>query len=205
MHARRGETGHDTDGDGSDRVRRGKLRHDAHGGDAEAAADHAAQQRDPLVRQRARFPREPENEADDRDGSSGVKAFEWHSQDLRLKEIKDDVAPTLSAGMGMGGANMQQLARQAQKLQQQMLKVQEEVEAREFTASAGGGMVSVKVNGKKEILGLEIKPEAVDPDDIEMLQDMILAAANEALREAGDTVEREMGKLTGGMGIPGLF
>ena len=86
-----------------------------------------------------------------------------------------------------------------------MLKVQEEVEAREFTASAGGGMVSVKVNGKKEILGLEIKPEAVDPDDIEMLQDMILAAANEALREAGDTVEREMGKLTGGMGIPGLF
>ena len=95
---------------------------------------------------------------------------------------------------GMGG-NMQQLARQAQKLQQQMLKVQEEVEAREFTASAGGGMVSVK----------EIKPEAVDPDDVEMLQDMILAAANEALREAGDTVEREMGKLTGGMGIPGLF
>ena len=105
---------------------------------------------------------------------------------------------------GMGG-NMQQLARQAQKLQQQMLKVQEEVEAREFTASAGGGMVSVKVNGKKEILGLEIKPEAVDPDDIEMLQDMILAAANEALREAGETVEREMGKLTGGMCIPGLF
>lgn len=105
---------------------------------------------------------------------------------------------------GMGG-NMQQLARQAQKLQQQMLKVQEEVEAREFTASAGGGMVTVKVNGKKEILGLEIKPEAVDPDDVEMLQDLILAATNEALREAGETVEREMGKLTGGMGIPGLF
>ena len=105
---------------------------------------------------------------------------------------------------GMGG-NMQQLARQAQKLQQQMLKVQEEVEAREFSASAGGGMVTVKVNGKKEILGLEIKPEAVDPDDVEMLQDLILAATNEALREAGETVEREMGKLTGGMGIPGLF
>lgn len=106
---------------------------------------------------------------------------------------------------GMGGANMQQLARQAQKLQQQMLKVQEEVEAREFSASAGGGMVTVTVNGKKEILNLEIKPEAVDPDDVEMLQDMILAATNEALREAGETVEREMGKLTGGMGIPGLF
>lgn len=106
---------------------------------------------------------------------------------------------------GMGGANMQQLARQAQKLQQQMLKVQEEVEAREFSASAGGGMVTVTVNGKKEVLGLEIKPEAVDPDDVEMLQDLILAATNEALREAGETVEREMGKLTGGMGIPGLF
>ena len=105
---------------------------------------------------------------------------------------------------GMGG-NMQQLARQAQKLQQQMLKVQEEVEARELSASAGGGMVTVTVNGKKEILNLEIKPEAVDPDDVEMLQDMILAATNEALREAGETVEREMGKLTGGMGIPGLF
>ncbi|MDO4355423.1 MAG: YbaB/EbfC family nucleoid-associated protein [Clostridia bacterium] len=105
---------------------------------------------------------------------------------------------------GMGG-NMQQLARQAQKLQQQMMKVQEEVEAREFTASAGGGAVSVTVNGKKEVLSLAIKPEAVDPDDVEMLQDMVLAAVNEALREAGETVEREMGKLTGGMGIPGLF
>ena len=105
---------------------------------------------------------------------------------------------------GMGG-NMQQLARQAQKLQQQMMKVQEEVEAREFTASAGGGAVSVTVNGKKEVLSLAIKPEAVDPDDVEMLQDMVLAAVNEAQREAGETVEREMGKLTGGMGIPGLF
>ena len=82
---------------------------------------------------------------------------------------------------GMGG-NMQQLARQAQKLQQQMMKVQEEVEAREFTASAGGGAVSVTVNGKKEVLSLAIKHEAVDPDDVEMLQDMVLAAVNEALR-----------------------
>ena len=105
---------------------------------------------------------------------------------------------------GMGG-NMQQLARQAQKLQQQMMKVQEEVEAREFTASAGGGAVSVTVNGKKEVLSLAIKPEAVDPDDVEMLQDMVLAEVKEALREAGETVEREMGNLTGGMGIPGLF
>ena len=105
----------------------------------------------------------------------------------------------------MGGGNMQQLARQAQKLQQQMTKVQEELESREYEASAGGGMVTVKVSGKKEVLGIEIKPEAVDPDDVEMLQDMVLAAVNEALRTAGETMEREMGKLTGGLNMPGLF
>jgi len=105
----------------------------------------------------------------------------------------------------MGGGNMQQLARQAQKLQQQMTKVQEELEQREYEASAGGGMVTVKVSGKKELVSLEIKPEAVDPDDVEMLQDMVIAAVNEALRTASDTMEREMGKLTGGLNMPGLF
>ena len=104
----------------------------------------------------------------------------------------------------MGGGNMQQLARQAQKLQQQMAKVQEELEQREYEASAGGGMVTVKVSGKKELISLEIKPEAVDPDDVEMLQDMVIAAVNEALRTAHDTMEREMGKLTGGRHMPGL-
>ena len=83
--------------------------------------------------------------------------------------------------------------------------MQEEIEAREFEATAGGGMCTAKVNGKKEVLSIEIKPEAVDPDDIEMLQDLVLAAVNEALREAGDTMEREMGKMTGGFGMPGLF
>ena len=105
----------------------------------------------------------------------------------------------------MGGGNMQQLARQAQKLQQQMTKMQEELEAREDEASAGGGMVTVKVSGKKELLSIEIKPEAVDPDDVEMLQDMVLAAVNEGLRTANDTTEREMSKLTGGLNMPGLF
>ena len=105
----------------------------------------------------------------------------------------------------MGGANMQQLARQAQKLQQQMAKAQEDLDAREFEATSGGGMVTAKVNGKRELLALTIKPEAVDPDDVEMLEDMVLAAVNEALRTAADTAEREMGKLTGGMGMPGLF
>ena len=105
----------------------------------------------------------------------------------------------------MGGGNMQQLARQAQKLQQQMAKMQEDLEAREYEASAGGGMVSVKVNGKKELLAVEIKPEAVDPDDVEMLQDLVMAAVNEALRAATETTEREMSKLTGGLNMPGLF
>ena len=105
----------------------------------------------------------------------------------------------------MGGGNMQQLARQAQKLQQQMTKMQEELEAREYEASSGGGMVTVKVSGKKEVLSIEIKPEAVDPDDVEMLQDMVLAAVNEALRAADETTEREMGKLTGGLNMPGFF
>ena len=105
----------------------------------------------------------------------------------------------------MGGANMQQLARQAQKLQQQMTKMQEELYAREFEATSGGGMVTARVNGKRELLAISIKPEAVDPDDVEMLEDMVMAAVNEALRTAAETVEREMGKLTGGMGMPGLF
>ena len=107
-------------------------------------------------------------------------------------------------GMGMGG-NMQQLARQAQKLQQQMSKVQEELEQSEYEATAGGGVVTAKVNGKKELVALTIKPEAVDPDDVEMLQDLVMAAVNEALRTATETSEREMGKLTGGMNLGGLF
>ena len=83
--------------------------------------------------------------------------------------------------------------------------MQEELEAREYEASAGGGMVNVKVNGKRELLSIEIKPEAVDPDDVEMLQDLVMAAVNEGLRTASDTMEREMGKLTGGINMPGLF
>ena len=107
-------------------------------------------------------------------------------------------------GMGMGG-NMQQLARQAQKLQQQMTEKQAELEAQEFEASAGGGMVTAKVTGKKQLVALTIKPEAVDPEDVELLQDMVLAAVNEGLRTASETTEREMSKLTGGMSMPGLF
>lgn len=107
-------------------------------------------------------------------------------------------------GGGMGGANMQQLMRQAQKLQEQMTKTQEDLEAREYTAQAGGGMVTVTVSGKKELTNLVIKPECVDPEDVEMLQDMILAAINEALRNCEQAREAEMGRLApGGMG--GMF
>ena len=105
----------------------------------------------------------------------------------------------------MGGGNLQQLARQAQKLQQNMEKLQAELDVREFEASSGGGMVTVKVNGKREVLSVSIKPEAVDPDDVEMLEDLILAAVNESLRLAAETVEKEMSKMTGGMSMPGLF
>ena len=98
---------------------------------------------------------------------------------------------------------MQQLARQAQKLQQQMAKMQEELEAREFEASAGGGMVNVRVSGKKEVLSVEIKPEAVDPDDVEMLQDLVLAAVNEALRKGEEAREAAMNRMAPGMG--GMF
>ena len=101
----------------------------------------------------------------------------------------------------MGGGNMQQLARQAQKLQQQMTKKQEEIEAREFEATAGGGMATAKVNGKKELVALTIKPEAVDPEDVEMLQDMIVAAVNEAITQSENATNEAMSKLTP-MGFP---
>ena len=106
---------------------------------------------------------------------------------------------------GFGGGSMNNLMKQAQAMQKQMADMQKEIEAAEFEASAGGGAVSVKVNGKKELLGINIKPEVVDPDDVEMLEDLVLSAINEALRKADDETSKKMGKLTGGMNIPGLF
>ncbi|MBQ5986055.1 MAG: YbaB/EbfC family nucleoid-associated protein [Clostridia bacterium] len=104
-------------------------------------------------------------------------------------------------GFPMGGGNMQQLMRQAQKMQQDMQKKQAELNAAEFTAQAGGGMVSVTVYGTKELKSITLDPAVVDPDDIEMLQDLIVAGVNAAIKEASETVEREMGKLTGGMNL----
>ena len=91
---------------------------------------------------------------------------------------------------------------QAQRMQENMAKKQEELNAREFSAASGGGMVKVTVNGAKEVLSVEIDPQCVDPDDVEMLQDLVLSAVNSALKEAASTVEQEMGKLTGGMNLP---
>jgi len=101
----------------------------------------------------------------------------------------------------MGGANMQQLMRQAQKMQQDMQRKQAELQAQEFTATAGGGMVTAVVTGARELVSLTIAPECVDPDDVEMLQDLVTAAVNEALRNAAETCEKELGRLTGGLNI----
>lgn len=107
-------------------------------------------------------------------------------------------------GMGMGG-NMNNMIRQAQKMQEEMLKAQEELGEKTVEASVGGGVVTVVANGKKEIVELTIKPEAVDPEDVEMLQDLIMSAVNEAMRKADDMASSSMSKITGGMSIPGLF
>ena len=102
---------------------------------------------------------------------------------------------------GMG--NMNNMMKQAQKMQKEMMKLQEEIEQRTVEASAGGGAVTVVVSGKKDVKSIIIKPEVVDPDDIEMLQDLVMAAINEAIRQADEMVAKEMSKLTGGLNLPG--
>lgn len=101
--------------------------------------------------------------------------------------------------------NMGKMMKQVQEMQKNMAKMQEELATKTVDASSGGGVVKVVANGKQEIVSIEIKPEAIDPDDAEMLQDIILAAVNEALRKSQDMVAQEMGKVTGGLKIPGLF
>ena len=108
-------------------------------------------------------------------------------------------------GGPMGGGMNMNMVRQAQKMQQDMLKMQAEMETKEFEATAGGGMVKATVNGKHELLALEIDPEAVDPEDVEMLQDMVIAAVNEATRKADAENSANMSKLTGGLNLGGLF
>ncbi len=106
---------------------------------------------------------------------------------------------------GGGAQNMNQMIKQAQKMQDQITELQEDIEARDFTATAGGGAVEVTITGKKTIKSLTLKPEVVDPEDIDMLQDLIISAVNEAVNNVETTTENEMGKITGGVSLPGLF
>lgn len=109
-----------------------------------------------------------------------------------------------SMGGGMGG-NMQKQLQQVQAMQKKMEETQAEIEKMETTATAGGGAVTITVNGAKQITNIQLKPEVVDPDDVEMLQDLILVAVNEALRQMEEISEGEMSKITGGLNIPGLM
>ncbi|MBE6625656.1 MAG: YbaB/EbfC family nucleoid-associated protein [Ruminococcaceae bacterium] len=113
----------------------------------------------------------------------------------------------LPKGVGGGPGNMQSMLKQAQKMQEDMNTLRDELDEREYEVKAGGGVVTVKINGKLEILGIDIDPEIVDPDDIETLSDILTAGVNEAIKKVNDTNAEEMNKITGslGLGMPGLF
>ena len=111
----------------------------------------------------------------------------------------------LPKGIGGGPQNMNSMIKQAQKMQEDMQNLQAELEEREYDVSAGGGVVKVKINGKREILSINIEPEIVDPDDIETLSDILVAAVNEAIKKVDEVSEAEMSKITGQMSIPGMF
>ena len=108
-------------------------------------------------------------------------------------------------GMGGGPQNMQSMLKQAQKMQEDMAAKQAELEECEYDISAGGGVVNVKINGKKEFLAVKLAPEIVDPDDIETLEDLVVAAVNEAVKKVESVTSEEMQKITGSMGLPGMF
>ena len=104
-----------------------------------------------------------------------------------------------------GGMSQQQMLKKVQQMQEDMTNLQEELDAKEYEITAGGGVVTIKINGKKEVLSLDIKPEIVDPDDIETLTDVLLAGINEAIKKVEDVNSEEMSKITGGISMPGLF
>lgn len=112
----------------------------------------------------------------------------------------------LPQGVGGGPSNMQSMLKQAQKMQEEMAEKQAELEEREYDVAAGGGVVNVKINGKKEIISVKIDPEVVDPDDVETLEDLIVAAVNEAIKKVEEISANEMQKITGSMNLPaGMF
>jgi len=111
----------------------------------------------------------------------------------------------LPKGMGGGPQNMNAMIKQAQQMQEDMTALQEELDKKEYEVSAGGGVVTIKINGKKEILSIDIKPEIVDPDDIDTLTDVLTAGINEAIKTVENVTAEEMNKITGGLSIPNLF
>ena len=111
----------------------------------------------------------------------------------------------LPHGRGGGPTNMQGLMKQAQKMQEDMAALQEDLDSRVYDISAGGGAVKVQINGKMEIQNIEIDPDVVDPDDVETLQDILVAGVNEAIKQVSDTNSAEMSKITGSLSMPGLF
>lgn len=111
----------------------------------------------------------------------------------------------LPQGVGAGAGNMQGMIRQAQKMQEEMERAQEELNQKEYTVAAAGGMVECQINGKREILSVKIKPEVVDPEDVEILEDMIKSLINEAIAKVDGINSSEMERITGGLNIPGLF
>ena len=108
-------------------------------------------------------------------------------------------------GMPMGGRNQMQMMKQAQKMQENLMKMQEELQAKEYEATAGGGVIKAVCGGNRELKSITIDPEAVDPDDVEMLQDLIITAVNEAVRIGRANLDREMANISGGIHLPGMF
>ncbi len=111
----------------------------------------------------------------------------------------------LPQGMGGGPSNMQSMLKQAQKMQEDMAALEEDLKSREYDVSAGGGVINVKINGKKEILSVKISPEVVDPEDVETLEDLICAAINESVKKVESIYADEMQKITGNIALPGMF
>ena len=124
---------------------------------------------------------------------------------MQIKKGFITMKARLPKGMGGGAQNMNAMIRQAQQMQEDMTNLQEQLDAKEYEVTAGGGVVTIKINGKKEIMSLDIKPEIVDPDDIETLTDVLLAGINEAIKKVEDVNSEEMSKITGGISMPGLF
>ena len=135
----------------------------------------------------------------------------WESASFDIKTTKNpeseeyNMKARLPQGYGGGPSNMQGMIKQAQKMQEQMTNLQAELDEKEYDFTVGGGMLTIHMNGKKEMLGIEIKPEVVDPDDIEMLQDLIVAGVNEAISTIEKTNADAMNAITGSLNIPGMF